>query len=92
MEADCECPPPPKQWLAPEKQQARLRVEKRKKGKVVTVIAGLSPEESDLPSLLARLKDTCGAGGAVKDEALELQGRHLERVRDVLVQMGYRVV
>lgn len=88
---DCACPPPPKEWLAPSKQTARLAVEKRKRGKVVTVVRGLAAEDNDLPALLTRLKTACGAGGAVKDDLIELQGNHLERLRGLLEEIGYRV-
>ena len=51
LEEDCVCPPPAKELTPPEKQTARLAVEKRKKGKVVTVVRGLPAEENDLPKL-----------------------------------------
>jgi translation initiation factor 1 len=37
------------------------------------------------------LKAACGAGGTIKDELLEIQGNHLDRVRDLLADAGYRV-
>ena len=70
---------------------ARLSVEKRKKGKIVTVVRGLPVEGNDLPELLTRLKNTCGAGGALKDDVLEIQGNQIDRVRDALQSIGYRV-
>ena len=91
LEESCTCPPPVKVMTAPQKQTARLAVEKRKKGKLVTVIRGLSAEGNDLPALLGRLKTACGAGGTVKSDLLEIQGNHLERVRDLLTDLGYRV-
>ena len=91
LEEICTCPPPPKVLTAPEKQTARLNVERRKKGKVVTVVRGLPAEENDLPALLGQLKTACGAGGTVKDDLLEIQGNHLARVRDLLAGLGYRV-
>jgi len=91
LDDDCVCPPPPKEWLAPSTQTARLAVEKRKRGKVVTVVRGLAAEDNDLPALLTRLKTACGAGGAVKDDLLEVQGNHLERLRGLLEEIGYRV-
>ncbi len=91
LEKDCACPPPPPLRLAPEKQTARLAVEKRKKGKVVTVVRGLPAEGNDLPGLLAQLKSACGAGGAVKEDTLEIQGDHLNRLRELLGALGYRV-
>lgn len=91
LEEDCQCGPPPKQLTPPSKQTARLTLEKRKKGKSVTVVRGLPAEENDLPALLQALKSACGAGGTVKDDLLEIQGDHLERVRDLLAARGYRL-
>lgn len=77
--------------LSPAKQTASIAVEKRKKGKMVTVIRGLAAADNDLPALLTELKNTCGAGGAVKDDTVEVQGSHMERVKAVLIKIGYRV-
>lgn len=94
LESVCVCPPapsPPPERIAPEKQTAKLTVEKRKKGKQVTVVRGLPAAGNDLPDLLTRLKTSCGAGGTIKDDSLEIQGNHAERIRQTLQQMGYRV-
>ena len=77
--------------MSPAKQTASLAVEKRKHGRVMTVIRGLSPADNDLPALLTRLKNTCGAGGTIAENVLEVQGAHLERVRSELQKIGYRV-
>lgn len=91
LEADCQCPPPVKPTLDPAKQTARLAVEKRKKGKTVSVVRGLSASDNDLPALLAKLKNACGAGGTVKDDEIEIQGNHLPRLRELLEEIGYRI-
>ena len=88
LESNCHCPPP---RVPPEKQTARVSVEKRKKGKVVTVVSGLPTEGNDLPALLTQLKTLCGAGGTLKDEGLEIQGNHREHVQEALSKIGYRV-
>ena len=90
-EESCCCPFLPEVLTAPEKQTAHLVVERRKKGKLVTVIRGLAADENDLPELLGKLKAACGAGGTVKQDLLEIQGNHLARVRDLLAEIGYRV-
>jgi translation initiation factor 1 len=77
--------------IAAEKQTARLAMEKRKKGKQVTVVRGLPAEGNDLAELLTRLKTCCGAGGTVKDDTLEIQGNHIDRIRQTLQDIGYRV-
>jgi translation initiation factor 1 len=91
LEAACVCPPATPPRTPPGKQTARLTVEKRKRGKIVTVIRGLAAAENDLPGLLTQLKSTCGAGGTLKDGVLELQGSQLDRVRDAMQTIGYRV-
>jgi translation initiation factor 1 len=90
---ECACPPvvAEKILVPPKQQTAKLAVERRKKGKVVTVIRGLEAEANDLPGLLARLKTCCGAGGTLDGSTLEVQGDHLERLRTLLSDIGYRV-
>lgn len=92
-ESECRCPPLPAAGsrIPPEKQTARLAVEKRKKGKVVTVVRGLTATASDLPALLTKLKNQCGAGGTLDGETLEIQGEHLDRLRKLLGDLGYRI-
>jgi translation initiation factor 1 len=91
LETDCKCVPLPAARITPAKQTARLSVEKRKRGKVVTVVRGLSADGNDLPSLLSRLKARCGAGGAIQDDKLEIQGAQVERISAVLHELGYVV-
>jgi len=86
----CECPPEATPKIYPGKQTARLAVEKRRKGKTVTVVRGLPAEGNDLPDLLKQLKSACGAGGTLKDGKLEIQGNNLDHVRDKLKKIGYR--
>ena len=91
LEVDCQCPPAPPPRLPPDQQTARLSIEKRKKGKVVTIVRGLPAEGNDLPELLTQLKAACGAGGTLKEDDLEIQGRHVDRVRQHLKAIGFRV-
>ncbi len=93
LETECTCPPlaPPSTLIPPKQQTARLSTEKRKKGKLVTVVRGLSAAGNDLPALLTKLKTSIGAGGTLEGEELEIQGTHLERVRQLLEEIGYKV-
>jgi translation initiation factor 1 len=79
--------------LPPEKQTAKLTLQKRKAGRMVTVIEGLTAHANDLPALLARLQTACGTGGTVKskEDTIELQGDHLQNVRSCLLAIGYKV-
>lgn len=91
LEAECQCPPPPAPRVPPESQTLRLATEKRKRGKVVTLVSGLAGADEHRLELLTQLKNACGAGGTLQDDQLELQGNHLERVRAFLAELGYRV-
>ena len=92
LESECVCPPaePEPKRLPPGSQTARLRVERRPKGKTVTAIAGLDPEATDLPALAATLKSRCGTGGTAKPDSIELQGDHLDAAESVLAAIGYK--
>jgi translation initiation factor 1 len=91
LETECICSPPATRRLSPSSQIARLCVEKRKKGKLVTVIRGLSAADNDLSGLLSRLKSQCGAGGSIHEDCLEVQGDHLQRISDALRELGYQI-
>jgi translation initiation factor 1 len=58
-------------------------------GKGVSVISGLPLAASDLEALATRLKRLCGAGGAVRDGTIEIQGEHRDRLVAQLREMGY---
>ncbi|MEZ6055951.1 MAG: translation initiation factor [Planctomycetaceae bacterium] len=90
LESECHCPPPEVVRTAPSSQQLRIRLERRKNGKQVTVIRGLAPD-TDFLSLLKQLKARCGAGGTVDGQTLELQGDQQAPLTATLKQLGYRV-
>lgn len=91
-ETECDCAPEVVEpvRIPPETQTAALAVEKRPKGKVVTVVSGLDPEGNDLADLATRLKTSCGAGGTLKDGRIELQGDHREAAERALQKIGYK--
>ncbi len=53
------------------------------------MISGLPLQGSALSELATRLKKLCGAGGAVKDGDIEIQGDHRDRLVAELVKLGY---
>jgi translation initiation factor 1 len=67
-----------------------LSRERRAKGKLVTVVAGLDPTGNDLAELAAHLKTRCGAGGTVKDGRVEIQGDRLDAAEAALRARGYK--
>lgn len=63
---------------------ARIRLEKRASGRVVTVIADVPGTASEIETLAKLLKTRCGTGGSVKDLDIELQGDRRDAVQAVL--------
>jgi translation initiation factor 1 len=71
---------------------ARVRVGREtsgRSGKGVSVISGLPLPAPELETLATRLKKLCGAGGAVKDGSIEIQGDHRDRLVEALIKLGY---
>jgi translation initiation factor 1 len=71
---------------------ARVRVGREvagRGGKAVTVISGLPFDETQLEELATRLKRLCGAGGAVKNGIIEIQGDHRDRLVAELCKLGF---
>jgi translation initiation factor 1 len=60
-------------------------------GKTVTVIRGLPERGPALEARVAQMKRICGAGGTLKDGAVEIQGDHRERLAEHLRSLGYAV-
>jgi translation initiation factor 1 len=60
-------------------------------GKTVTVIRGLPERGPALEARVALMKRLCGAGGTLKDDAVEIQGDHRDRLAEHLRAAGYTV-
>ena len=86
-----EVPDMPKEEasLPPEEQKIRLVLEKRRKGKVVTMVSGLALSQGDIKDLGKALRVACGTGGTVKGEAIELQGDCRDRAKAWLEKQGW---
>lgn len=77
--------------IVKEQQRVAIAVDKRRYGKMMTIVDGINPHELDIHEMAAKLKSKCACGGTVKDGKIELQGDHREKVKDVLQQMGFMV-
>jgi translation initiation factor 1 len=62
-----------------------------RRGKVVTRVENLPLHPEGKRTVLKELQQRCGAGGTVKDGALEIQGDHRARVGAYLESLGHRV-
>ncbi|TWX48061.1 stress response translation initiation inhibitor YciH [Colwellia hornerae] len=71
---------------------AKVRREtKGRKGKGVITISGLGIDATALKELAKKLKKTCGTGGSVVGEVIEVQGDKREQIKQVLETNGFKV-
>jgi len=71
---------------------AKLRMERTGRGgKTVTVVYDLPRNQPFLKELASELKQACGAGGAVVENTVEIQGDLRDRIRAVLEKKGWTV-
>ena len=68
-------------------QRIHVRTEKKKFGKIATVISGF--QGVDLKSIAKDLKHELACGGTVKDKEIELQGDHTRNAKQALVKLGF---
>lgn len=78
--------------LKPNEQQLEAHFSnKGRGGKTVTIISGFQGSESDLKILGKLLKTKCGVGGSVKDGEIIIQGKHRDKIMQILQKEGYHV-
>ena len=77
--------------IAREQQRINIAVDKRRYGKMMTIIDGINPHELDIDTLISNLKAICACGGTIKDGKIELQGDHRIKVKESLEKMGFMV-
>ena len=77
--------------LPPNQQDLRIQATRSgRKGKTVTIVTGFQHKPETLSKLLKKLKSQCGSGGTVKDDALEIQGDHKQKLLTTLTELGYK--
>lgn len=69
-----------------EAQKIRVFVERRKFGKPITIIEGVTESAKELTS---QFKSRLGCGGTYKNERIELQGDHRSKLKEILLKLGY---
>ena len=68
----------------------KMRREVRR-GKPVIVLFEMGLSAEALKDLLKTIQRSCGAGGAVKDGTIEIQGDHREKIEQMLSEKGFKV-
>jgi translation initiation factor 1 len=77
--------------LPPNQHKLKIEVSRKGKGgKTVTIISGFQISLDNLTSLTKVLKNQCGAGGALKDNTIEIQGDHRQKLLEIVTKLGYK--
>ncbi|MBE9048395.1 translation initiation factor [Pleurocapsales cyanobacterium LEGE 10410] len=77
--------------LPPNQQDIRIQATRSgRKGKTVTVLTGFQHNPETLSKLLKKLKSQCGSGGTVKNNTVEIQGDHKQKLLETLTKLGYK--
>jgi translation initiation factor 1 len=78
--------------IMPGQQTLRVTIDrKQRKGKSVTLIQGYIGNDNGLKELAKTIKVKCGVGGAAKDGEIIIQGEFIEKVKELLKGLGYKV-
>ena len=70
-------------------QRITITAEKRKFGKLITVVSGLG-KEANIKEVAKQLKNELACGGTVKDSKIELQGDHRKKIKEALIRIGFK--
>ena len=74
--------------LARSEQKIKVSSEKRRYGKVTTLVSGFD-KSIDVKATAKALKEKLACGGTVKDGVIELQGDHKKQVKPILIKLGF---
>ena len=74
--------------LAKSSQKIKVTTDKKRYGKIVTIISGFD-KGVDVKKTAKALKNELACGGTYKDEVIELQGDHTKRIKTLLVNQGF---
>ncbi|MCH8003480.1 MAG: translation initiation factor [Nanoarchaeota archaeon] len=75
--------------IAKESQLIKIFLERKKFRKFSTIIEGIDQKEIDIKDLAKKLKEQFACGGTAKEGKIELQGDHKNKVKEILIKMGF---
>lgn len=75
--------------IAKEEQKIKVRLVKRRFGKVITLIEGIDEKNIDMREVARKLKEKFACGGTIKNGFIELQGDHTNKVKKELIALGF---
>jgi len=75
--------------IARESARITAKLITKKFGKKYTLIEGVDQKGIDLKDVTRKLKNKFACGGTSKAGMIELQGGHLNHVREALIELGF---
>jgi len=75
--------------IAKEQQKIKVFLKQKKYKKFVTIISGIDSKQIDLKKLTKELKNKLACGGTYKNNEIELQGNHKDKIKKFLVAQGF---
>ena len=70
-----------------ENQQINITTEKRRFGKISMMVSGV--EGKSIKDIAKKLKNKLACGGTIKNNIIELQGDHRNKIKAALVEIGF---
>ena len=77
--------------IMPNQQRINLHLDRKRGGKIVTVIKGLKESKDSINTLARELKRACAVGGTVKASNILIQGNQMKMIHSLLREKGYNV-
>jgi len=75
--------------IAKEQQKIKIRIDNRRFRKTVTIVSGLG-NDVDIAGLTKQLKKSLACGGTSKNSQIVLQGKHKDKVKEMLLKQGFK--
>ena len=76
--------------IARESEQIIIKTVKKKFGKIATIVDGIRSKNINLKDIVKTLKNKLACGGTIKNNEIELQGEHVEKIKQILLKLGFQ--
>lgn len=74
--------------IVKESQKIKITTDKKRYGKIVTVVTGFE-SGINVKKIAKALKNELACGGTYKNDIIELQGDHRNKIKSELVKLGF---
>lgn len=69
-------------------QKIKVTTDRKRYGKIVTIVTGFG-SGINIKQITKDLKNSFACGGTYKGDAIELQGNHKKKIKEMLVKFGF---